>query len=1191
MDYRDKKTFHNSGLRSSLLARLIAVLMAVSMVVPYQSLAVYAVQNEPVAASEETADQAGASENQEEPGEASGQPAASEDKEDPKESPDQSEAAETRDSSEQASGDQKQEDAKTQNDNASGGNTVSEEGKQPSESSSPAKKASADDGSKEEGQPAGKETKDSPAGSSASEVADEYYKEPGGKAKTYTVTLTDDKEDTETVYAGDEVSYSVKVSMQAAATYKYDGQNSEPMFDQWKNIRIYLTLPENVDPRGIKQAGIADPNEPFIKVPGTQNTWQINLIRDYRDATNSNSINFDVVTRITGNGVLADGTVIDTATVEVAADFDVRILEDETQPDSYRTYSRDITSDPTEKITLSTPDEWVINKLSYKDPKKAYTISDDKKTVTVHYRLVYGLSVDGVPEDDKNVYFRHGRVPYDGEIYLTETPKLTLQDGTTTLEAKSITVTPEKGYVYNDAQHTSADDASGNAKPIKVTKDQAIKLPYAIVGDNEDEVDKYAPAYSQYDVDLVYDYEDFMVWFYEQGADPDAKAHSENTAKIDYTLLGQTAKSTDDKNTTDIPGYIPPGKITVKKFILNYMSGNKALYDSDIEYPVQGPAIYKIYKKNDDGTTEAAVIYEKTGENAYRQISGNTVTIDPGASQSATNGTDGTVSFYLVAGTYEVEEYKAPENTVINGTEAEKKKTITVNEGFEEAAEFENKERLGEVRVLKVDANNQPLSGADFQLYRDAQYTDPVTDRDGNTITKRTNKSEGYNASFERLPAGTYYLKEVKAPAGYLIPSEAIAPVTVDPDNPAGQVVKVTNQKNQGKVQLIKFYSTGTDPDTPIQVGAEDYKKFENAFVLQQSIDGAVWEDIDTYSIDDKGKTKVIDVPLYDDNGNAYQYRFKETVPDGFFGVGENVGSATRIVYSKSVTPAIDKDPIEMLNRKGGIIEVTKKTISVNTSQGAYEELEGGKKFDLYRVAAGATEAEKVASGETATSGADKGKVTFTGLESVTSDTPGKVYTYYIIETNPDSVHKWITDSTISVNGTDTPAVRVGSFTKDSGSTLTLDTYNIEQNVRIKIRKTDALNDGALVKGAKFKVYSDDSEQTIDNKNGEVYAEIELGKLYHIEETVAPVGYYRDERIQDKDTTTWRATVKDGKYVVVKKVEDQEVEVTEADLTFTFKDVPYQKLRLKKLQKRNNEEDTQATTLSGVTFSVYKKDP
>ena len=56
MDYRDKKTFHNSGLRSSLLARLIAVLMAVSMVVPYQSLAVYAVQNEPVAASEETAD-------------------------------------------------------------------------------------------------------------------------------------------------------------------------------------------------------------------------------------------------------------------------------------------------------------------------------------------------------------------------------------------------------------------------------------------------------------------------------------------------------------------------------------------------------------------------------------------------------------------------------------------------------------------------------------------------------------------------------------------------------------------------------------------------------------------------------------------------------------------------------------------------------------------------------------------------------------------------------------------------------------------------------------------------------------------------------------------------------------------------------------------------------------------------------
>ena len=420
MDYRDKKTFHNSGLRSSLLARLIAVLMAVSMVVPYQSLAVYAVQNEPVAASEETADQAGASENQEEP--------ASEDKEDPKESPDQSEAAETRDSSEQASGDQKQEDAKTQNDNASGGNTVSEEGKQPSESSSPAKKASVNDGSQADRQSDGTDNEgneEGATGKTAEEAAEEYYKDPGGKAKTYTVTLKDDKADTDTVYAGDEISYSVKIAMQAAARYKYDGQNTEPMFDQWKNIRIYLTLPENVVPVGVKQPGIVVDDEPFVKVPGTDNTWEVVLIKDTRDATSSNSINFDVVTRITGNGKLADWTVLSPAEVEVTADFDVRIKEDETQTDSYRTYSRDITSSPTEEITLTTPDEWIINKRSYENPEKAYTISDDKKTVTIHYLLVYGLNVNDVPEDDQNVYFRHGRVPYDGEIYLTDTPTLT----------------------------------------------------------------------------------------------------------------------------------------------------------------------------------------------------------------------------------------------------------------------------------------------------------------------------------------------------------------------------------------------------------------------------------------------------------------------------------------------------------------------------------------------------------------------------------------------------------------------------------------------------------------------------------------------------------------------------------------------------------------------------------------------
>ena len=77
-------------------------------------------------------------------------------------------------------------------------------------------------------------------GLSPEEKAEENYG-PNGKAKTFKVSLTDNKD---TAEAGDLIKYNVDATMYQSAFYKYDGQNQEPMFTQWENITVKLKLPQ-----------------------------------------------------------------------------------------------------------------------------------------------------------------------------------------------------------------------------------------------------------------------------------------------------------------------------------------------------------------------------------------------------------------------------------------------------------------------------------------------------------------------------------------------------------------------------------------------------------------------------------------------------------------------------------------------------------------------------------------------------------------------------------------------------------------------------------------------------------------------------------------------------------------------------------------------------------------------------------
>ncbi len=73
------------------------------------------------------------------------------------------------------------------------------------------------------------------------------------------------------------------------------------------------------------------------------------------------------------------------------------------------------------------------------------------------------------------------------------------------------------------------------------------------------------------------------------------------------------------------------------------------------------------------------------------------------------------------------------------------------------------------VTVVKASSNNinKKLSGAEFELYEaenNVKVGEGITDRDGKLVFDKT--SDGHNLSYNKI----YYLKEIKAPSGYVLP-------------------------------------------------------------------------------------------------------------------------------------------------------------------------------------------------------------------------------------------------------------------------------------------------------------------------------------------------------------------------------------------------------------------------------------
>lgn len=170
--------------------------------------------------------------------------------------------------------------------------------------------------------------------------------------------------------------------------------------------------------------------------------------------------------------------------------------------------------------------------------------------------------------------------------------------------------------------------------------------------------------------------------------------------------------------------------------------------------------------------TAGAITIKKVDENG-NPLKGAEFTLSGPKTDKKTTGENGEAVFEnLPAGDYHVSETKRPTNyggfnssvhiKINTSGEAE---TITAAENVEVEGSkiiinWTNTRDKGSISITKTDGN-QPLSGALFGLYDNAGATgDPV----------KTAYTDQYGkALFADLEAGTYYVKEIAAPNGYVL--------------------------------------------------------------------------------------------------------------------------------------------------------------------------------------------------------------------------------------------------------------------------------------------------------------------------------------------------------------------------------------------------------------------------------------
>lgn len=1071
------------------------------------------------------------------------------------------------------------------------------------------------------------------------EAAKQYYGDPetgdGGTMETASVTIRRRGNDPG-VKAGETLSFVVDYKLTAAVYYNY-GEQNEPLFDTYDNTKIILHLPDGLSIDTDTSDGLNNVvdriEEPEKDSQGTpvNNDWTLHLSEKI-DASSDKPGSFKLNLKVEGNGSLAANHEFDfmnvknaqgekVAPVEIQTSFTILDRTGAGGEEPVYNVSKGTESE-LQSVTTMTDDSWKIAKRA-----TTAVVNPDKTKVTVTFALSIGLDngAGGVVSNPET-YDRVGRVPFaseDGKITLTETPSVNDRDGNK-IDAESITIIPD----FDQDHSIEAQDGVPVQIPVN-TCANAKKTDGSALSN----VAGTAPYYSTYTVEIVYPYEKFIAHYADE---KQGLLTVNNTAKINYQLAGEEPEEASATAYKEVGEITAPAKLIIGKNILSYDAGDN---DDGTPYTwenfgegnlVSGAVSFKITGENN---TIPKLYTYNTEKKEYEELvnANGIITYDPSKDQANTSGQ---IEVFLDAGDYTVSELVDDEHPQIANTKKltkddndtynaeDKTVTATTSDTSPDPIIFYNQETLGEIIINKtgqgISSSNGALGGAVFGL-----YTSENCDADSK-VGEVTTNNQG-QAEFTRLKYGNYWVKEIGAPAGYIIDSTAHS-VTISATSYSVPVNSV-NKYNLAPVQLQKQIvnvNAAAGSDRYINVGPAYQAEFNGKFEIQEEVTPGSWVKVnntEALSLGANGATSTLSLPVYrvagDGTQTAINYRFKETLPEGWHAINdgdEKTENGVKVVYSEEFTlvdklGAANSDPkvITMKNDRNGSIDLTKD----------FYKASNGK---MVKVTADSTDSED--QGLTATF-----KVYYKDGESGTLTeyevgdqpveytlTPGQTVTiknlprtggngldryYYLVETAvSDSSYISSDKSLEGINGAEKKTETINgksldiygpfNFTqpmKDSEEVIlkqSVTINNVKQEYPVIIKKVNSYNIDEFVSGASYGIYEQGSNGTvaegtspvvsgtIPNSNG-AFTTLTPGKVYEVKETVTPAGY---NNISTLDELKIDLT-------------NQKVDVDTQAKIITIKNKPDPTLTITK--KIVGADGKETTPKQAVTFGVYTK--
>ena len=440
----------------------------------------------------------------------------------------------------------------------------------------------------------------------------------------------------------------------------------------------------------------------------------------------------------------------------------------------------------------------------------------------------------------------------------------------------------------------------------------------------------------------------------------------------------------------------------------------------------------------------------------------------------------------------------------------------TVGNVFELAFKVQSK---GKLSIMKKSANpavtdNNPcyeLKGAEYGVYK--TEADAKADKNKvNTLTigKYGDTEKNKNRSNEiELEAGTYYVKETKAPKGYALNPNAVK-VVIE----AGKNTWIGEESND-------FVDYPQSDPVRILLGKVDSETNKNKPQGSASLAGAEFT-IKYY----KG--------LYDsDPASQGQTPVRtwvlKTNSDGYCSLSNNYKvSGSDFYYNASSIPTLPIGTITIQETKAPTGYFINNEVFVRkiTSSGSTETVttydqptvnEKVIKFDIKKVQAGtSTPVAGAVFLHTMPNGSTKelttngsGEITITGLASGTHKIK-EIKSPDGYQLNPNEVVFNVASGTGKITFTSGTNSLVTQGTKDSGDGYA--TFGDKVNpFNLKITKTN--EHGKALKGAEFTLYSDaDCKNVVDTQISDEkgllsFKNLDVEKTYYFEETKAPQGY------------------------------------------------------------------------------------